>query len=119
MREELRPLLRCIPAFSSFINLLILVPAMCTLQVFVRFRSNHSRETLLVLLARSSVALLILLPQDCARNRLQNKLDNIVDKRLSPQMVNAIAAKAAREPNSPTAVAIGSPLASILSGSAR
>ncbi|MBI4294535.1 MAG: hypothetical protein HY661_23900, partial [Betaproteobacteria bacterium] len=40
--EELRPQLRYIAAFSFFINLLFLVPAMFTLQVFDRVLSSHS-----------------------------------------------------------------------------
>lgn len=105
--EELRPLLRYIAAFSFFINLLFIVPAMFTLQVFDRVLSSHSQETLLVLLIGTGGALLILLLLDYVRNRLQNVLGNIVDERLSPPVVNAIVAKTAREPQNPTAAVIG------------
>jgi PrtD family type I secretion system ABC transporter len=98
--DELRPLLRYIAAFSFFINLLFLVPAMFTLQVFDRVLSSNSRETLVVLLAGTAVALFILLLLDYVRNRLQNVLGNIVDERLSPPVVNAIVVKAARLPHS-------------------
>ena len=105
--EDLRPLLRCIAAFSFFINLLFIVPAMFTLQVFDRVLSSNSQETLLVLLVGTGVALLILLSLDYVRNRLQNILGNIVDERLSPPVVNAIVAKTAREPQRPTPAVIG------------
>ena len=94
--NELRPLLICIAAFSFFINLLFLVPAMFTLQVFDRVITSNSQETLIVLVVGTGVALLILLFLDYVRNRLQNVLGNIVDERLSPPVVNAIVARAAR-----------------------
>lgn len=96
--DELRPLLGYIGAFSFFINLLFLIPAMFTLQVFDRVLSSHSQETLLVLLLGTGVALLILLLLDYVRNRLQNVLGNIVDERLSPPVVSAIVRNAARSP---------------------
>lgn len=107
MWEELRPLLRTIAVFSFFINLLFVVPAMFTLQVFDRVLSSNSQETLLVLLIGTGVALLILLLLDYVRNRLQNVLGNIVDERLSPPVVNAIVANTARDPHRPTAAVIG------------
>ena len=97
--DELRPLLRYIAAFSFFINLLFLVPAIFTLQVFDRVIPSNSQETLMVLLAGTGIALFILLLLDYVRNRLQNVLGNIVDERLSPPVVNAIVAKTARMPN--------------------
>ena len=66
----LRPLLGYIAAFSFFINLLFLVPAFFTLQVFDRVISSNSRETLIVLLAGTGVALLILMLLDYVRTRL-------------------------------------------------
>ena len=104
--EELRPHLRTIATFSFFINLLFLVPAMFTLQVFDRVLSSNSQETLLVLVVGTGVALLILLLLDYVRNRLQNVMGVIVDERLSPPVVNTIVAKMAREPHSPTAAGV-------------
>ena len=98
--NELRPLLGCIAAFSFFINVLFLVPAIFMLQVFDRVLPSRSQETLIVLLAGTGVALLILLLLDYVRNRLQNVLGNIIDERLSPPVVHAIVAKAARAPQS-------------------
>ena len=98
--DELRPLLGPVAGLSFFINLLFLVPAIFMLQVFDRVLSSNSQETLLVLLAGTGVALLLLLLLDYIRNRLQHVVGNIVDERLSPPVVNAIVAKAARVPQS-------------------
>jgi len=98
LREELRPLLGYLAAFSFFINLLFLIPAIFTLQVFDRVIPSNSGETLLVLLVGTGVALFILLLLDYLRNRLQNVVGNIVEERLSPPVVNAIVAKTARAP---------------------
>jgi ATP-binding cassette subfamily C exporter for protease/lipase/ATP-binding cassette subfamily C protein EexD len=97
--DELRPLLGYIAAFSFFINLLFLVPAIFMLQVFDRVIPSRSQETLLVLLIGTGAALLILLALDYVRNRLQNVLGNIIDERLSPPVVHAIVAQAARAPH--------------------
>jgi ATP-binding cassette subfamily C exporter for protease/lipase/ATP-binding cassette subfamily C protein EexD len=96
--RELRPLMIFIAAFSFVINLLYLVPAFFTLQVFDRVISTHSLETLLVLLAGTGVALLILLVLDYVRTRLQNVVGNLVDEHLSPPVVNAIVVRSARSP---------------------
>jgi ATP-binding cassette, subfamily C, type I secretion system permease/ATPase len=97
---ELRPLLGFLALLSFFINLLFLVPAIFMLQVFDRVITSNSQETLLVLLVGTGVALLLLLFLDYVRNRLQHVVGNIVDERLSPPVVNAIVAKAARAPHS-------------------
>ena len=97
LRDELRPLLGYLALFSFFINLLFLVPAIFTMQVFDRVIPSNSGETLIVLVIGTGVALLILLLLDYLRNRLQNVLGNLVEERLSPQVVKAIVAKAARQ----------------------
>ncbi len=98
--NELRPLLAHIATFSFCINLLFLIPAVFTLQVFDRVITSNSQETLVVLLTGTAVALLILLLLDYVRTRLQNLLGNIIDERLSPPVVNAIVVRAARAPHS-------------------
>ena len=98
--DELRPLLGTIAAFSLFINLLFLVPALFMSQVFDRVLSSNSQETLLVLLAGTGVALVLLLLLDYVRNRVQNVVGNIVDERLSPPVVHAIVTQTARAPHS-------------------
>ena len=95
---ELRPLMAAIAGFSFVINLLYLVPAFFTLQVFDRVISAHSPETLLVLLAGTGVALLILVLLDYVRTRLQNVVGQVVDERLSPPVVQAIVTRTARHP---------------------
>ncbi|TFZ03114.1 type I secretion system permease/ATPase [Ramlibacter henchirensis] len=97
--SELRPLMGAIAAFSFVINLLFLVPAFFTLQVFDRVISTNSHETLLVLLAGTGVALLILMLLDYVRTRLQNVIGNLLDERLSPPVVNAIVVRSARGPS--------------------
>ncbi|MGH6625073.1 MAG: type I secretion system permease/ATPase [Burkholderiaceae bacterium] len=94
--DELRLSLRSLAAFSFFMNLLFLVPAVFMLQVFDRVIPSNSAETLLVLLAGTGVALLLLLLLDYVRGRLQNVIGNIIDERLSPPVVNALVANAAR-----------------------
>lgn len=98
--RELRPLLAHIATFSFCINLLFLIPAVFTLQVFDRVITSNSQETLVVLLLGTSVALLFLFFLDYVRTRLQNLLGNIIDERLSPPVVNAVVVRAARTPNS-------------------
>src|SRR4051812_16915483 len=79
---ELRPLMGAIAAFSFVINLLFLVPAFFTLQVFDRVISTGSHETLVVLLAGTAIALLILMMLDYVRSRLQNVIGSLLDEQL-------------------------------------
>ena len=97
--NELRPRLGAIAAFSFFINVLFLAPAIFMLQVFDRVIPSNSQDTLVVLLLGTVIALVILLLLDYVRNRLQNLLGNIIDDQLSPPVVKAIVARAARLPN--------------------
>lgn len=99
--NELRPRLGAIAAFSFFINLLFLAPAIFMLQVFDRVLPSNSNETLVVLLLGTGIALVILLFLDYVRNRLQNLLGHIIDEHLSPPVVTAIVARIARAPHSP------------------
>ena len=98
--DGVRPLLGSLAGLSFFINLLFLVPALFMLQVFDRVLPSNSQETLLVLLGGTGVALLLLLLLDYVRTRLQHVVGNIVEERLSPPVVNAIVAQAARAPHS-------------------
>ena len=95
---ELKPLLFHLALFSLVINLLYLVPALFMLQVFDRVLPTNSRETLWVLLAGVGAALAILFVLDYVRLRLQHLIGNIVDERLSPPVVHAVVAAAARSP---------------------
>ncbi len=96
--DELKPLLLSLAALSFFMNLLLLVPAIFMLQVFDRVIPSNSKETLIVLLAGSVLALLILFLLDYVRTRLQNILGNIIEERLSPAVVNTVVMKASRAP---------------------
>jgi ATP-binding cassette subfamily C exporter for protease/lipase/ATP-binding cassette subfamily C protein EexD len=98
--DECRPLLGAIAVFSFFINVLSLVPSLFMLQVFDRVLPSNSQETLLVLLAGTGVALLILLLLDYVRNRVQNVLGTLIDERLSPPVVHAIVTRTVRIPHS-------------------
>jgi ATP-binding cassette subfamily C exporter for protease/lipase/ATP-binding cassette subfamily C protein EexD len=97
--DELRPLLVAMAAFSFFINVLSLVPSLFMLQVFDRVLPSNSEETLLVLVAGTGVALLILLLLDYIRNRVQNVLGTLIDELLSPPVVHAIVTKMVRTPH--------------------
>jgi ATP-binding cassette subfamily C exporter for protease/lipase/ATP-binding cassette subfamily C protein EexD len=96
--SELRPLLGAMGLFSLCINLLCLVPALFMLQVFDRVLTTYSHETLLVLLAGTALALLIMLLLDYLRQRLQAVLGMLVDEHLAPQVVTMVVERAARNP---------------------
>jgi ATP-binding cassette subfamily C exporter for protease/lipase/ATP-binding cassette subfamily C protein EexD len=97
--RELGPLLGYIGLFSFCINLLCLAPAVFMLQVFDRVLSSNSQETLLVLLAGTAVALVIMLLLDFVRQSLQTVLGTIVEERLAPPVVATLVARAARTPH--------------------
>jgi PrtD family type I secretion system ABC transporter len=97
--RELRPLLGYIGLFSLCINLLCLAPAVFMLQVFDRVLPTNSQETLLVLLAGTAVALVIMLLLDFVRQSLQTVLGNLVEERLAPPVVATLVARAARMPH--------------------
>jgi len=94
----LRPLMVSIAAFSFAINLLFLAPAFFSMQVFDRVISANSRETLLVLLLGTGIALFVLMLLDYIRARLQNFLGTLLDEQLSPPVVHAIVERSARAP---------------------
>jgi PrtD family type I secretion system ABC transporter len=97
---ELKPLLLHLAAFSFVINLLFLIPAIFTLQVFDRVIPSNSGETLAVLLVGVGIALGILLILDYARLRLQHVTGNIIDERLSPLVIHTIVKATAVAPQS-------------------
>ena len=100
--RELRPLLGYIGLFSFCINLVCLAPAIFMLQVFDRVLSSNSQETLLVLLAGTAVALLIMLLLDFVRQSLQTVLATLVEERLARAVVATLVARAARAPHRAT-----------------
>jgi ATP-binding cassette subfamily C exporter for protease/lipase/ATP-binding cassette subfamily C protein EexD len=94
--DDLRPLLRALAAFSLCINVLSLVPSLFMLEVFDRVLPSNSPETLLVLLAGTGIALLLLLVLDYVRHRVQHVVGTLLDERLSPPVVQAIVTRLAR-----------------------
>lgn len=86
MKNGFKSLLRIVLGFSSAINLLWLVPAIFSLQVFDRVLSSHSKETLLVLCLGVAIALVLVGALEYLRGRLQGILGNIVNDALSPMM---------------------------------
>ena len=90
-----RPLLH-VAAFSFFLNLLLLVPAIFLLQVFDRVLASGSTETLLVLLVGVGIALVLLLALDYLRSRLQGVAGNMIADALSPVVTKIMIAQGAR-----------------------
>ncbi|MGI4846989.1 MAG: type I secretion system permease/ATPase [Janthinobacterium lividum] len=90
-----RPLL-FVAAFSFFVNLLLLAPAMFMLQVFDRVLSSQSQATLLVLLLGMTVALGLMMVFDYLRARLQGVAGNLIAEQLSPLVARVMLIKTAR-----------------------
>ena len=97
--RELRPLLAYMGLFSFCVNLLYLIPALFMLQVFDRVLTTHSGETLVVLLAGTAVAMVLMLLLDYVRQRLQGVLAAIADERLARPLVESLVERAARTPH--------------------
>jgi PrtD family type I secretion system ABC transporter len=94
--EELRPRLIAVAAFSFFMNLLLVVPAVFSLQVFDRVLTSNSMETLAVLIGGTVIVLFILMGLDYIRTRMQNVMGGLIDDLLSPHVVNTVVARTAR-----------------------
>ncbi len=90
-----RPLLH-VAAFSLVVNLLLLAPALFMLQVFDRVLVSQSRETLIVLLLGTAIALGITLALDYLRGRLQGVAGNLVAESLSPVVAKVVLAARAQ-----------------------
>jgi PrtD family type I secretion system ABC transporter len=88
--------LAAVALFSCAVNLLLLVPAIFTLQVFDRVFASGSRETLLVLLIGVTVALLLSLLFDHLRSRLQGLLGGWLGEALLPDVLREVIAVRAR-----------------------
>lgn len=97
--RELRPLLGNMGLFSFCVNLLYLVPALFMLQVFDRVLTTNSHETLVVLLAGTAVALILMLLLDYVRQALQGVLATMVDEQLARPVVETLVERAARMPH--------------------
>lgn len=97
--RSLRPYLRYLAGFSLAMNLLYLMPALFSLQVFDRVLPGNSEETLLMLLLGCGAALLIVLALDYLRNRLQSVVGAMLDEGLAPLVSRTLVARAARAPH--------------------
>jgi ATP-binding cassette subfamily C exporter for protease/lipase/ATP-binding cassette subfamily C protein EexD len=97
--RELRPLLGYMGLFSFCVNLLYLIPALFMLQVFDRVLTTHSRETLIVLLVGTALAMGLTLALDYVRQRLQGVLAAIADEQLARPLVESLVERAARTPH--------------------
>jgi PrtD family type I secretion system ABC transporter len=92
----LRPLLVYAGLFSLAINLLLLAPPLYMLQVFDRVLSSRHTETLLVLTAVTVGALVLMALLDALRSRLLGAAAVALDRRLGPQLLDGLVARAAR-----------------------
>ena len=90
-----RPLIH-VAAFSFFVNLLLLIPALFMLQVFDRVLVSQSRETLVMLLLGTGIALGLVLALDYLRGRLQGVAGNIIGEALSPAVARVVLAARSR-----------------------
>jgi PrtD family type I secretion system ABC transporter len=76
--------------FSSFVNLLLLVPALYMVQVFDRVLSSRSGETLLLLSAAAVGALILMMVMDMLRSRLLLAASAAMEKLLAPSVVGGL-----------------------------
>src|SRR5512139_2807452 len=83
-----RPL-RVIAALSVALNLLLLAPAIFTMQVFDRVLVSHREETLAVLALGAGMALIMALVFDYLRARMQGIVGQWVGELLMPPVVRA------------------------------
>lgn len=74
-------------AFSLVINLLMLAPALFMLQVFDRVVSSRSVETLVMLLALTLTALMVMAYLDAIRARLLARAAMRLEKQLGPRVL--------------------------------
>ena len=94
--SRLTPLFLFAALFSLAINLLLLAPPLYMLQVFDRVLSSRSEETLLVLTFAAFVALAITALLDVLRARLLLAAGVTLDRRIGPQVLEGLLARAAR-----------------------
>lgn len=85
-----------IAMLSVAMNLLLLAPTLFMMQVFDRVLVSQSRETLLVLVIGTLIALAMLLALDYLRSRLQGVLSNLMGDLLMPQVVRHVVEQSTR-----------------------
>ncbi len=105
IRRALRRPLLAAAALSIALNLLLLVPALYTLQVFDRVLVSRSHETLLVLLTGVGLALGAMLVLDHLRSRLQGVVGNMVGDALMPVVSRRVLTRLAHRPENDASAA--------------
>ncbi|MEJ8848003.1 type I secretion system permease/ATPase [Variovorax rhizosphaerae] len=93
--QALKGPLLWVAAFSFFVNLLLLAPALFMLQLFDRVLTSQSHDTLLMLLLGVGIALVLTLALDYLRSRLQGVAGSMVSDALSPTIAKIMLARAA------------------------
>ncbi|HET7710280.1 MAG TPA: type I secretion system permease/ATPase [Sphingomicrobium sp.] len=86
--ESCRPHFAAAAAFSFFLNLLFLAPAIYMLQVYDRVVATGGKTTLLFITIALAVALLTMSALDAIRSRLLVKASLRLDALLAPQILN-------------------------------
>ena len=86
--EACRPHLMAAAAFSFFLNLLFLAPAIYMLQVYDRVVATGGKTTLLFITLALAVALLTMSALDAIRARLLVKASVRLDALLAPKILN-------------------------------
>jgi ABC-type protease/lipase transport system fused ATPase/permease subunit len=81
---------------SVVMNVLVLAPSIFMLQVFDRVLVSRSMDTLLVLLAGTAIALLLLFALDYVRTRLQGLLGQMIGDALVPAAASGLIEGASR-----------------------
>lgn len=82
--------LRWTVLLSVAMNLLVLAPSIFMLQVFDRVLVSRSMDTLLVLLAGTALALMLLFVLDYVRTRLQGLLGQVIGDALMPAVAGGL-----------------------------
>src|SRR5512134_3894034 len=75
--------------FSFFINLLILTSPIYMMQVYDRVLASGNIETLLLLTLIAGFAVLVLGLLEMVRNKVQARIGQWLERRLSPELIRA------------------------------
>ena len=98
--SRFRPLFAFAALFSLAINALLLVPPLYMLQVFDRVLTSRSEETLAYLTLAGVAALVFMALLDVVRTRLLALAGAALDRRVGPEVLDAVLAQTARLPGS-------------------
>ncbi|WP_104202644.1 type I secretion system permease/ATPase [Billgrantia saliphila] len=93
-----RPALLWVAAFSLFINLLMLTPALYMLQVYDRVITSGSKETLLMLTLVAGFLLAVMVGLELVRSRLLVRVGNHLDTLVSGRLYRVMFARGLASP---------------------